>query len=351
MNVLAVETTGPGRAAIAVIEVTGEGARELVASCFDRPFPAAGETAYGRVVSGGRAVDEVVVRLLSEGFTGEETVEIHAHGGKVTRKEILETLQSLGARIGDRQDLLDRACDRGRIDPVQREAWELLPKALTRLAARVLLDQANGALSRAIREDRADVATAPLGLALARPRRIVLAGRPNAGKSSLFNALLQEDRVIVSEEAGTTRDPVEEWVAFEGVPFRLCDTAGMEGETFQGALHEAARERSEERMQQADLILLLDDGSGKTPSLPEGGPVLKLASKADLGKGGAGLPVSARTGEGLKALRREVLSTLGVVPLHEAGSAVVFTDRQRRLIGEGRGGRCCQEGRGMSGEG
>src|SRR5436189_1983245 len=124
----------------------------------------------------------------------------------------------------DPSDLLERAVETGALDRIRAEAWTLLPRAATELAALVLQDQADGALSEAVtklsapRDAERLLSTAPLGLVLARPARVVLAGSPNVGKSTLFNALLREDRALVSPVAGTTRDPVREVIAIDQVP-------------------------------------------------------------------------------------------------------------------------------------
>ncbi|MHC4605473.1 MAG: GTPase [Planctomycetota bacterium] len=252
---------------------------------------------------------------------------------------VLGALRRAGAQTAEPGALLERA----RIDPIRKEAYGLLPHALTELAARVLLDQARGALSRAIREGRDVLATASLGIALAAPRRLVLAGRPNAGKSTLFNAVVASDRVLVSEEAGTTRDPVTETIAIEGVPFRLTDTAGVGEGRRLGLLETLSVARAREEIDAADLVLFLHDASaGAHPEEEEflgriDRAVLRVAGKADLGGDAPGLPVSAKTGEGLDALRAAILEALGIVPRWEPGAAVVFTQGQKEILKAGRG--------------
>jgi tRNA modification GTPase len=209
-----------------------------------------------------------------------------------------------------------------------------------------LWDQAEGALSRAVAalSSKADaerlLATAPLGLALAVPRRVVLAGSPNAGKSTLFNALVGADRAITSAEPGTTRDPVRETIAIDQVPIELADTAGVEEP--RDALEGEAIERTRKALEGADLALFVFDAEagargGELRLLESlaGRRVALVVNKIDAGSKKPlldALPVSAKTGRGLEELRKKILKSLGVAPAYAAGSPVVFTRRQERLL-------------------
>jgi tRNA modification GTPase len=136
--------TPPGRGAIAVVHVAGEGSRALVGRLFGREL---GEKPrVGRLVENGEVLDEVMVRMAA-GFTGEETVEITCHGGTATVDRILGALEALGAGRVDAEGLLERGVRSGHLDRLRAEAWTLLPRAATELAARVLHDQAKGSLS------------------------------------------------------------------------------------------------------------------------------------------------------------------------------------------------------------
>ncbi|HXG60211.1 MAG TPA: GTPase [Planctomycetota bacterium] len=347
---LAALLTPPGRGAIAVLHVAGPGARALVASLFGRPVEE--RPRFGRLVQDGEVLDEVVVRAV-DGFTGEETVEISCHGGRAAVERIFRALAALGARRAAPEELLERGIETGALDRIRAEAWTLLPAARTELAARVLLDQAEGALSRAVAEVR-DAAgarrlreTASLGLALVRPRRVVLAGRPNAGKSTLFNALLGRERAIVSPEPGTTRDPVRGIGAVAQVPLEFVDTAGVEAP--RDAIEGMAIDRTWEALSEADLVVFLFDGESEGEEDRRlfgrlaGRKALAVVSKIDRAPGAPGPPgacrLSARTGEGLEELGRKILEALGIVPRHEPGAPVVFTSRQERLLGAAAEGR------------
>ncbi len=347
MAILATVLTPPGRGALAVLHAAGAGSRALVEKLFGREITP--ELRYGRLSSGGETLDEVMVRTVA-GFTGEETVEVSCHGGAATVEGILKALEAGGATRATSAELLERGVETGHLDRIRAEAWTLLPGALTELAAKVLHDQAEGALSRAVsglqRPAEAErlLATAPLGRALATPRRVVLAGSPNAGKSTLFNALVRSDRAIVSPLPGTTRDPVREFAAIEGVPLELVDTAGV-GQP-QDLLEQLSIERTGRALAEADVILFLFDAEAgaRGPELVflerlSHRRVLLLVNKVDVGKKKpllAALPISAKTGEGLDEVRRKILHALEIRPRHDPGAPVIFTARQERLLKESR---------------
>jgi tRNA modification GTPase len=327
--------------------VAGAGAKAIVEKLLGGAVE--GDPRLAKLVSGGEVVDEVMARGVA-GFTGEETVEVSCHGGTAVVERVLQVLETEGVRRATPGELLERGVETGHLDRIRAEAWTLLPRALTELAARVIHDQAEGALSRAVSELRTSaqaerlLATAPLGRALATPRKVVLAGSPNAGKSTLFNALVRQDRAIVSSIPGTTRDPVREHTAIEGVPLEFVDTAGV-GQP-QDLLEQLSIERTGRALAEADVILFLFDAEAgaRGPELVflerlSHRRVILLVNKVDVGKKKpllAALPVSAKTGVGLDEVRRKVLHALEVSPRHDPGAPVVFTARQERLLKESR---------------
>jgi tRNA modification GTPase len=332
---LAALISPPGKGALAVVHLCGAGAAALAAGLLGGP-PAERPRLFKT------PIDELMARL-APGFTGEETVEFTCHGGAAVTERLLAALEALGAVRATPAELLERGRETGALDALRAEAWALLPRARTELAARMLQDQADGAWTEALKEPR-DVAkllaTAPLGIALATPRRVVLAGSPNAGKSTLFNALAREERALVSPLPGTTRDPVKETIAIEQVPIEIVDTAGVDEP--KDLLEQLSMERTRTTLREADVILFLFDAEAGArgselrflESLSHRRMIL-LVNKIDAGNRKPlldALPLSAKTGQGLDELRRRILHALQIKPSYEEGRAMVFTERQERLL-------------------
>ena len=278
-------------------------------------------------------------------YTGEDVVEFQCHGGMVTPRRVLEACLAAGARLAHRGEFTERAFLNGKLDYAQAESVLDLIDAKTPRAADAALEGLSGRRQREIRalyestldlstrlehaldidegelppdflssvnsqlstlnsQLRTAIAKAAEGRLLRSGALVVLAGPPNAGKSSLMNALLEENRAIVSETPGTTRDSIEAWIDLDGWPIRLVDTAGLR-ETKDEVEGEGVR-RAEELLSKADLVLWLGDPSSVFRLKSS---VLKLHPKCDLGKG-VGLNVSAKTGEGLEELKRTIIAKL-----------------------------------------
>lgn len=235
--------------------------------------------------------DDVLARWIpaDEALSGRDTVEITCHGGPAAVEAVL-------AAVGGRRVSWDEWVDLAPLHETQREAHKRLPGALTLRAARMLLDQAAGALARATPSD-ALLATARLGRALVEPLTVAIVGPPNVGKSTLFNALLESERALVSPEPGTTRDPVRELTAIDGIPLWLVDTAGL-GEPHDELDAESMR-RTRSVMETADLVIRAGDPA---------------------------------------EIRRTILRDLGLDVELPPGAPVVFTSRQERWIMERIGG-------------
>ena len=326
-------------AAIAIVRASGPGALAL-ADTLAGALPEARHAGLRRFVdpASGEEIDRGLLLLFPgpESATGEDLVEFHLHGSRAVVDRLLgAALAMAGVRLADPGEFTRRALTNGRIDLIEAEGLAELLSAETELQRRAAQSRAGGGVSRLLEEwrqrllslaaateiaidyaDEEDGAGAPsiaapaLALAedierrLAAPRidrlrdgfRIVLAGPPNAGKSSLLNALAQSDRAIVTPIAGTTRDTIEVPVSRDGVPLVLIDTAGLRDGG--DVVERLGIARTEQEIDDADLILWL--GSDDPPS---DRPVVALSPKSDiLTPVGGRLAVSARTGEGLQAI-------------------------------------------------
>ncbi len=362
---IAAVATAPGPAGVAVVRVSGPEAFAVAARLtgvavtrrgmfFRKVYAvAAGQglgTGDGGTVRGG-VIDEAVVLAFRapQSYTGEDVVEFQCHGGVVTPRRVLEACLAAGARLARRGEFTERAFLNGRLDYDQAESVLDLIQAKTARAADAALEGLAGRRTRALRDlyDRAlnlsselehalDIdegglsdaffagvrssfaaLAAALDAAAVRVRegwilrdgaRVVLAGPPNAGKSSLLNALLGESRAIVSDVPGTTRDAVEAWLDLDGWPVRLVDTAGLR--TTGDAIEAEGVARAEQLIADADVVIALAcRGVGAAGQREGAAACLPVHAKCDLGRG-AGLNVSAKTGEGLAELKRAIVAAL-----------------------------------------
>ncbi len=344
--------TPPGRSALAVIRLSGAGAFGIAARVIpgfrvDPPRTAhyaAFRDAAGQLID--RGIYLVFAGPRSE--TGEDVVEFQCHGGLAVPARLVAAIEAAGARPAHRGEFTRRAVMHGKLDLLQAEALGDLIDAEAPAQARAALVQLEGGLSRRIaalraglvellallaydvdfpEEDDGPVArdrieaaratvlagveqllgTAPLADRVRRGALVVLAGPPNAGKSSLFNALLGHERALVTEIPGTTRDAIEAHVEFHGWPIRLVDTAGLGEATDRlDALGQAMGRRFVEG---ADLVVELGGSAARRLGGSASGR-LAVRSKADLGGEGEGLPVSAVTGQGLAELKRAIVEQL-----------------------------------------
>ena len=367
--VLARLLTPRGQGGISVVAVQGPGATDLLDRLFRSPRARRlsdappGALLYGALVRHGEMLDEVVVCRR-----GAEAFELNCHGGVAPLKRVLDAVEAEGAAVEasgptPADPAFAAAVAAGDSDAIRREAAAALPHAATPLAAMMLLDQLHGALSDALADaadhspDDADarrhalpalLQTAPLGLGLCRPPRLVVAGPPNVGKSTLVNRLLAEERMIVHDRPGTTRDVVAQLVAVRGYPMELADTAGI-GPAQDGidALAIARSRREVVQAAERDVLLLTLDASRPDQTdlladLPAHPRTLIVLNKIDLRPGidtgawadrlgAAPLPLSALTGEGFDRLEEALLDA--AFPIRwQPRMAVIFTERQRDLI-------------------
>jgi tRNA modification GTPase len=362
--------TPPGRGAIGVVRISGPAAPEIAGAILDRTSPLEARRATltrvrGHVAGDEMMLDEVVAISFPapQSYTGEHVVEISAHGSPVVLQAIVGCAVAAGARLAEPGEFTFRAFLNGKRDLVQAEAVADLIDAATPLQARVAFDQLEGTLTRRIREVDAELfdllarleasldfpdegyhfieaaetaaqmarVEARLGELLEGAGRgrmiregatVVIAGRPNTGKSSIFNMLAGCDRAIVTEIAGTTRDLVTEPVDIDGIAVTLVDTAGWRDTV--DVVEREGVERAASARAVADLLLLVLDRSHPPTSedqmlLAETAGLRRVVvmNKSDLDEvfewreqTVAHLSVSAKTGEGLEALRSAIVAGL-----------------------------------------
>lgn len=303
-DTIAAISTPPGEGAISIVRMSGEEAVSIAQKVFsgkDLTQAKSHTINYGHIVDpkNHEEIDEVMVSLLlaPKTFTREDVVEINCHGGIVATNRILQLLLVNGARLAEPGEFTKRAFLHGRIDLTQAESVMDLIRAKTDRSMKIALNQLDGNLSHLIdslRKDILDVLaqvevnidypeyddveemttkllkekaieikqrieqllkTASQGKIMREGLATALVGRPNVGKSSLLNHLLHEDKAIVTDVAGTTRDVIEEYVNVSGVPLKLIDTAGIR-ET-DDKVEKIGVERSKKAIEQSDLVLLV----------------------------------------------------------------------------------------------
>lgn len=362
--------TPPGRGGIGVVRVSGSRAHDVARRCvtLDQPFKPRHATltlmrADGRGAPPStrtHAVDQVVATFFPApaSYTGEDVVELSAHGSPVVLRMMLEALVHAGARLAEPGEFTLRAFLNGRIDLPQAEAVADLIDAVTPLQARAAFDQLQGTLTSTLRE--IDAALFDLvarleasvdfpdegyhfiapgevarhlddllirvsrllergreGRMIREGRAVAIVGGPNVGKSSLFNALVGSSRAIVTPIPGTTRDLVSEAIDMSGLRVTLVDTAGVRATT--DAVEVEGIARSMAALQVADVAVHVHDG---TQPEQDGDDLLQVIEKKTISvtnkcdaegfsRRPATLAVSAITGEGLVELRRRILESLG----------------------------------------
>ncbi|MFN7989886.1 MAG: GTPase [Thermoanaerobaculia bacterium] len=359
-DVLVARATPPGVGALAIVRLSGPpGAALAVARALAPRLPARPEARRAYLSpfldEEGAVVDEGLVLYFAApaSATGEEVAELQGHGSPAVAEAVVDAAVARGARRARPGEFTRRALANGKLDLARAEGLARLAAAASRGEARRALGLVRGELSRrveALRDELLgalaelearldfadDVGEAGEAYALGRVAlvrqgllalggqvgagradaglpAVVIVGAPNAGKSTLFNALVGEDRALVTEHPGTTRDAVAEAVEIGGERVRLVDTAGLR-ETDE-AVERLGVEAARRAAAGADLLLLArEPGSAEDggPGLPDGVPVLVVGTKADLfgERGGTGLRVSAKSGEGLDALRQEIAARL-----------------------------------------
>ncbi len=367
-DTIAAIATPPGDGGVGIIRISGADCRSIAARLF-RPASASFtdftpyRLHYGHLLDAdGRELDDVLTAFMPgpNSYTGEDVIEINCHGGRAILAAALEEILALGARMAERGEFTYRAFMNGRMDLTQAEAVAEMIHAPTKAAMHLAQVKLSGLLGQKIAdlreqlehlraqlvmavdfpEDemeclppeelvrisgkvRSDIDTLLDAMDRTRAWRegalVVLAGRVNAGKSSLMNALLGRDRAIVTDQPGTTRDYLEEPVNLDGLAIRLADTAGIR--KTEDMIEAAGLEMGRGLMEQADLVLLLVDGTTpltddtlSTADTLDRGKTLVVLNKCDLpgfdatqgtpltDRGFESLDISAKTGTGIDKL-------------------------------------------------
>lgn len=374
--------TPPGRGGIGIVRISGPATRTIAEAMLGRMPRPRYATVATFADAGGRAIDTGLALWFPgpRSFTGEDVLELHGHGGPVVMDLIVRRALELGARPARPGEFSERAFLNDKMDLAQAEAIADLIDAGSAEAARAALGSLAGEFSREVtalatrimelrifveaaidfpdedveflaspelRGRLADIGTrfdrigqtASQGRALSEGLSVVIAGRPNAGKSSLLNVLAGHDAAIVTEIPGTTRDVLRERIAIDGLPIHVIDTAGLRDSM--DVIEEEGVRRARAEMRRADLVLYLIDASkglepGELEALPQDPPVLPVWNKIDLAPppaaGPPALAISALTRIGLPALCERLKAVAG----YRAGEAGVFSARRRHLDALGR---------------
>lgn len=370
-DTIAAVATAPGRGGVAVVRVSGPDAwavarkvagREIAPSDAGRFFFSEFRDSSGIVVDSGL----VLVFKAPASYTGENVIEFQGHGGSVAPRRVLEACFAAGARLARRGEFTERAFLNGKLDLSAAEAVIDLVDARTDRAADEAQSRLRGVLSdryeslyrdaiecssrmeHLLDVDEGEIpdgtmesysgdllnlksriskllSTAREGKILREGALVVLAGSPNAGKSSLMNALLGENRAIVSDVAGTTRDSIEEGLDIDGWPIRIVDTAGLRATD--DAIEAEGVVRAEELMAKADIVVALDcDISG----------AIFVHAKCDLDQAdfhdSCAIRVSAKTGEGLQSLKDAIAARLRKLSARASEDVADVTARQTDLL-------------------
>ena len=360
--------------ALAVIRLSGKNTIEMLSQAFSSPSrlnKAASKTlVHGYILDEENVrIDEVVLAVYREGsgYTGEEAVEISCHGSLVVLKRLFTRLEQLGFKRAEKGEFTFRAFMHGRMDLTQAEAVEEIIHSKSEISQEKALDRLSGKLRdslAAVKTRLVDIlASLEVQLDYAEDEiidewvfpeaevssiisslkalsstygasriyregaKVVLAGAANAGKSSLFNLLVKEDRAIVSPVPGTTRDFIETWIDLGGIPVRLFDTAGLRSSD--DMVESEGIRRSEALMDDADLIIyLVDPDDVLLPENIDSDRTLVVYSKRDKRRMADDLSISSVTGEGVSELIDEVKERLMGLSPQEEGGLSIDSERQ-----------------------
>lgn len=394
MSTIAAISTAPGIGGIGIIRMSGKECFDIL----DKIFVPVNDTEkkgytikYGKIVDNGKVVDEVLVSyfLAPKSYTTENMCEINSHGGMIVMKQILDLCLKNGAELAEAGEFTKRAFLNGRIDLTQAEAVIDVINSKTDKEAKASMNQLEGALSEKISEIRKDLLSgmADIEVTIDYPEydtpemtnsqilellsrnkerlekleksfangkilrdgvKTAIIGRPNAGKSSLLNLLLNEERAIVTEIEGTTRDTIEEFISLEGIPFKIIDTAGIRDT--EDTVEKIGVQKAIEIAEKSDLIIAIFDISKKV--IEEDRKILDILNdknaiivlnKTDIMSVGPDedifnnmnkkiIKISAKTQEGVEELLECMVKMVSNEEIKADGELLVINARHKALI-------------------
>lgn len=399
MEAIAAISTPPGYGGIGIIRVSGKDSFKIIEKIFEPKNKENNEIKgytmkYGKILgSNGKIIDEALVTYFvsPKSFTTENMCEINSHGGPVVVKKILELCLENGARMAEPGEFTKLAFLNGRIDLAQAEAIIDMINAKTEKEQQASINQLEGNLSKKINEIREDIMQKMVdieasidypeydieeitknelrqmlekvniklkeiennfekGKLIKDGIKMAIIGRPNAGKSSLLNAILNEDRAIVTEYEGTTRDIIEEFIVIEGIPIKVIDTAGIRNKT-KDKIEQIGIEKAKEIAKNADLVVYIIDSSKKIEE--EDKEILKLLkdkkaiivlNKQDLNRevsteteeiknmNKPTIKLSALKNEGIEQLYKEISEMFKLGEIKIDDSVTVTNERHKEII-------------------
>ncbi|MDO9541992.1 MAG: tRNA uridine-5-carboxymethylaminomethyl(34) synthesis GTPase MnmE [Kiritimatiellia bacterium] len=384
-------STAPGEGGIAIIRVSGPESISVADKIFKclPPLPSKRQSpavVYGHVVSEAKVIDEALLLIMRSphSYTREDIIEIQCHGGAISAKRILRAVLREKVRLAEPGEFTKRAFLNGRIDLLQAEAVMDLISAQTDRSATLAMEQLEGSLSRSlgdiynnILESCADLEAAldfiegelpdsfmPVviqrlvnaldkidsmlstwdeGHIIREGALVVISGKPNAGKSTLLNALLGRDRVIVSPIPGTTRDVIEEKLVIDGIPIRLADTAGLR--LSECSLEQEGVRRTQNQIEKADINLHIIDGSKsmedddyKNIDSLDPKKTIIVFNKIDLGfkvniskfKNYETMQTQASANKGITEIRQLIIKKLGIATYNVHQCAI--SERHKQIL-------------------
>ena len=384
---IAAISTAYGEAGIGIVRMSGPDALSMLKKIF---FSKKGKEIafeprhmyYGIVKDGETIIDEALAVYMNAPFTytGEDVAEIQCHGGNISVKNILELLLKNGAVLADRGEFTKRAFLNGKIDLSQAEAVIDLIKARTGRSFETAVDQLEGSLSKKVRDIRKDMldllvsitvnmdypdedievltydsfknslshindelnklnASSGEGRILREGLKVAIVGKPNVGKSSLMNIFLKENRSIVTDVPGTTRDTIEESASVRGIPISFIDTAGIHDS--EDLVESIGIERSKDAFNKADLLILVLDGSNELSEedrellkMAEGRPCITLLNKSDKGLviEEDGIEVSMLNETGIDKIEDAIENFVNSGNLRRQGDVMITNVRHADLV-------------------